>query len=230
MARSLFAALNNNSRRLAMRWTKNRNFLAAALALSLFAAACGPKSAAELPAACRGRSSASIGGPFTLINQDGKPMTEADFQGRPSLFYFGFTYCPDICPLTLTRLRTVTDQLGPDADKITTVFVTVDPARDTPEALKAYLSNPAFPKGIVGLTGSEDQVKNTLQAFKVGSQINKDPSDPSIYEVSHTSIIYLLGNNSSSTNKKWGLKAFFPDSTAPADIAACTKAALRGQL
>lgn len=207
-----------------------RVFAVCALGLGLLIAACGSKDAADLPAICSGKSSAAIGGPFSLINQDGAAVTEAAFKGRPSLFYFGFTYCPDVCPLTLTRLKAVTDQLGSDAAKISTVFVTVDPERDTPAALKAYLSNPAFPKGATGLTGSPEQVKSALSTFKVASQIDKDASNPSKYQVSHTSIIYLMGDNPDSAEKKWELRAFFPDNTAPADIATCVKAAISGRL
>jgi protein SCO1 len=208
---------------------RHKAVIAAALGLGLLAVGCG-KQEATLPAACTGKSSSAIGGPFSLIDQDGRAVTDADFKDRPSLFYFGFTYCPDVCPLTLTRLRAVADELGRDAAKISTVFVTVDPKRDTPEALKLYLSNPAFPAGTKGLTGSEDQVKDALMTFKVASQITIDPANSKTYEVSHTSIIYLMGQVTEQNQKKWQLRAFFADSTPPADIATCVKAAIDGRL
>ncbi|MET0547003.1 MAG: SCO family protein [Caulobacterales bacterium] len=212
---------------------------ALAFAFSALLAGCGGKKEDGLPAACTGKSSSAIGGPFSLIDQNGRRVTEADFQGRPSLFYFGFTFCPDVCPLTLSNLKLVANELGPDAAKMSTVFVTVDAARDTPDALKAYLSNPAFPAGTIGLTGTPQEVKAALETFKVASQIEPNEEDESKYTVAHTSIIYLMTNGTKEEQERlplegkgppWRMAAFFPDTTPPAEIATCVKAAIGGRL
>jgi len=105
---------------------------------------------------------ALIGGPFTLTNQDGERVTEKDFEGKHSLVFFGFTHCPDICPAELQVIAEALDQLGDKADEVTPIFVTVDPARDTPQALKSYLSN--FGDQFVGLTGSEEEIARIVGA------------------------------------------------------------------
>jgi protein SCO1/2 len=198
-----------------------------ALGLALALTACGQKQveqkAESLPAACTGRSSSAIGGAFSLVDQDNKPVTQADFLGKPTLMYFGFTYCPDICPMTLTRLKAALDELGPQAAGVNTVFVTVDPERDTPAALKLYLGNSAFPAGIRGLTGSPEQIDAVKKTFRVSAQKTPDPDSAAGYQVSHTSITYLLNN-------KGEMASFFPDDTSPTDLAACLKASLDGRL
>src|SRR5688572_26996730 len=99
----------------------------------------------------------AVGGPFELVNQDGKTVTEKDFLGKPLLVFFGFTHCPDICPTTLFEVSEVFNRLGPDAEKASAIFVTVDPERDTPEKLKLYLSS--FHPRISALSGSEAQLE-----------------------------------------------------------------------
>src|SRR6201997_2330994 len=104
-----------------------------------------------------GRSSvgpaiAPVGGPFRLVDQDGKPVSDADMKGRPFLVFFGFTHCPDVCPTTLFDMSQLLHALGPDADRAGALFITVDPERDTPAVLKDYLSN--FDPHLRGLTGN----------------------------------------------------------------------------
>jgi protein SCO1/2 len=130
----------------------------------------------------------SVGGPFELINQDGKTVTDADFRGEPLLVFFGFTHCPDICPTTLFEVSEVFNRLGKDAEKVNAIFVTVDPERDTPEKLKLYLSS--FHPRISALSGSEAQVEAIKKAYFVYAK--RVPLDGGGYTMDHTSIVYLM--------------------------------------
>ncbi|MBK8160209.1 MAG: SCO family protein [Rhodospirillaceae bacterium] len=107
----------------------------------------------------------SVGGPFKLIGTDGQEVTEAALKGKYSLFFFGFTFCPDACPTALNTFSLVLGKLGPDADKVQPVFVSIDPARDTPAVLKEYLSS--FDPRIMGLTGSPEVIAETAKSFRV---------------------------------------------------------------
>jgi protein SCO1/2 len=138
---------------------------------------------------------ALIGGPFTLTNQDGKRVTEKDFKGKHSLVFFGFTHCPDICPAELQVISEALDQLGDKADEVTPIFVTVDPARDTPEALKTYLSN--FGDQFVGLTGSEEEIAKVAKEYRVVYKVHKEDGDAENYNVDHSAIVYLMGPDGS---------------------------------
>ncbi len=131
---------------------------------------------------------AGIGGPFTLVNQDGKTVTERDLAGKPYLMFFGFTHCPDVCPTTLQQISDVLAALGPKADALRTVFVTVDPERDTPETLKTYLSS--FDPRIVGLTGSPEQVAAAVKTFRAYAK--KVPGKGDDYTMEHTALVYLM--------------------------------------
>ncbi len=134
-----------------------------------------------------------IGGHFTLVDQDGKPFDSDRFKGKPTLIYFGYTYCPDVCPTSLLLMETAVDQLGPDtANKVNLVFITVDPERDTPAVIKGYVSN--FGPTIIGLTGTPEQIARAAQAYRVYYQ--KAPSkDGGPYLMDHSSILYLLDRN-----------------------------------
>lgn len=105
-----------------------------------------------------------IGGEFIMVNHNGQTVTNKDFEGKPMVVFFGFTYCPDICPTTLSRLSSLLDKLGPDAEKINVLLVSVDPERDTPEALGQYLQS--FHKRITGLTGTLDQLAAFAKNYK----------------------------------------------------------------
>lgn len=131
---------------------------------------------------------ATIGGHFKLIDQDGKTRTDTDFRGRYMLVFFGYTNCPDVCPTTLAMLTNAFDALGGKADRIVPVFVTVDPARDTTEVLKAYLA--AFGPRFVGLTGSDADVAAAAKAYHVYFRKNPIPGG---YAMDHSSVIYLMG-------------------------------------
>lgn len=130
----------------------------------------------------------SVGGPFELVNQDGKTVTDADFRGKPLLVFFGFTHCPDICPTTLFEVSEIFNRLGKDAEKISAVFVTVDPERDTPEKLKLYLSS--FHPRISALSGSQAQIEAIKKVYFVYAK--RIPLDGGGYTMDHTSVVYLM--------------------------------------
>lgn len=131
-----------------------------------------------------------IGGAFTLVNQDGQTVTEAMLQDRWSLVFFGFTYCPDYCPTTLAALKATLERLGPQADDVQILFMSVDPARDTPQALKDYLSSEAFPEGVVGLTGTEAQVAEAARVYRA---LYEKVGEDEYYTMNHTLTVYLMG-------------------------------------
>ena len=129
-----------------------------------------------------------LGGPFTLIDHTGARRSDADFRGKYMLVFFGYTFCPDVCPTTLAVMAAALDKMGPAADRIVPVFITVDPARDKPEVLKAYLS--AFGTRFVGLTGSEDEIAAAAKAYRVYVQAHK--AEGANYTVDHAGVVYLM--------------------------------------
>ena len=133
----------------------------------------------------------AIGGPFTLVDQNGVQVSEKNLAGKPTLIFFGFTHCPDICPTALFEMSEIFNALGPDADKAQAMFVSVDPERDTPEVLKAYLSS--FAPQLRGLTGTPEQVKQMERAYRVYSR--KVPLEGDDYTMDHTAAVYLMDKN-----------------------------------
>jgi protein SCO1/2 len=131
---------------------------------------------------------APLGGAFTLVDQDGEPVTEALFRGKPSAVFFGFTHCPDVCPTTLMEAAGWIEALGADADKMRFVFVTVDPARDTPQVMKDYVS--AFSDKILGVTGEPEKVEAMVADYKIYSR--KVPLEGGDYTMDHTASVLLL--------------------------------------
>jgi protein SCO1/2 len=132
---------------------------------------------------------ASIGGPFVLTDQDGHARSSSDFRGRFVLLYFGYTFCPDVCPTTLQDMATALSNLGPKSAKIMPVFITIDPERDTPAVLNKYMS--AFGPHFVGLTGSMADITRVAHAYRV--YFAKQPVAGGGYSVDHSSVLYLLG-------------------------------------
>lgn len=128
-----------------------------------------------------------VGGPFTLTTDAGRTVTDADFKGQPFLVFFGYTHCPDVCPTTLSALSQVLKALGADT-KMKVLFITVDPARDTPKEMKEYLLS--FDPHIIGLSGNANQTKAVEQAYRVYAA--KVPGQGGDYAMDHTSIIYLM--------------------------------------
>jgi cytochrome oxidase Cu insertion factor (SCO1/SenC/PrrC family) len=130
-----------------------------------------------------------IGGPFNLINDKGHAVTDADYRGRCMLIFFGYSNCPDECPLTLQKMATVLAALGPLADRIVPLFITVDPAHDTPSKLTEYLGN--FDTRITGLTGSSEQIAAAAAAYRIYySPAEHEQSGADL--VSHSTFIYLM--------------------------------------
>jgi protein SCO1/2 len=134
---------------------------------------------------------ASVGGPFALVDDTGVPVTDKTLAGKPYAMYFGYTYCPEFCPTTLLDLSRWIKQLGPDADKLNYVFVTVDPERDTPELMHTYLSS--FDKHIRGFTGTPDQIARIAKEYRV--YYEKVPQDDGTYAMDHSTVMYLMEAN-----------------------------------
>lgn len=132
----------------------------------------------------------SIGGPFSLVDTGGKPVTDADFHGRWMVLYFGYTFCPDICPTELQTIASALDLLGPAAAQVSPVFVTIDPTRDTPKMLAEYTK--LFDSRIVGLTGSTAQIEAVERAYRVYAE-RVDSANNTEYLMNHSSFVYLVG-------------------------------------
>lgn len=158
----------------------------------------------------------ALGGPFSLQDHNGQRVTEGAFAGRLGLIYFGFTYCPDVCPTELGLMASALDLLGPDASRVLPVLITIDPARDTPAALADYVSR--FHPALIGLTGTEEEIATAARAFRVYYR-KIQPPGASDYLMHHSSFIYLVGPDGK-------VRQLFRPNTPPETIAA----ALRGQL
>ena len=132
---------------------------------------------------------AAIGGPFTLVDDTGATVSEKTLAGKPYAMYFGYTFCPDVCPTTLLDLSRWIQKLGPDADKLNEVFVTVDPERDTVHSMHAYLSS--FDKHIRGYTGTPAEIAEIAEEYHV--YYKKFPTGDGGYTMDHSAVIYLMG-------------------------------------
>src|SRR5689334_22780360 len=134
----------------------------------------------------------TLGGPFSLTDQTGATRTEADFRGKYMLVFFGYTYCPDVCPTTLAVMSEALKMMGQRADKIAPVFITVDPKRDTPDKLKSYLDS--FGPQFVGLTGSTQDIANVAKEYRVYYR-EQSPDQKGDYAVDHSGVVYLMDPN-----------------------------------
>jgi len=130
----------------------------------------------------------SVGGDFTLIDQDEKPFQLQQLRGKVVVLFFGYTFCPDICPTGLTHLSMLLDELGDDADKVKGVFITIDPERDRPRVLKQYLGY--FDKNLIGLTGSQHDVDRVVEQFSV--KVQKQVFSDDHYTVDHSASLYVI--------------------------------------
>ena len=135
----------------------------------------------------------AIGGPFTLVDQNGRTVTNDTLKGKPTLIYFGYTFCPDVCPTSLLLMETAIEKLGPDAaKKVNLVFITIDPERDTQKLIKDYVGN--FGPTFIGLTGTPEQIAQVARIYRVYYQ--KVPGkDGAPYLMDHSSIVYTLDRN-----------------------------------
>lgn len=158
----------------------------------------------------------AIGGPFTLKNGSGQVVTDRDFRGKYMLVYFGYTYCPDVCPTTLTAVANALNRLGPKADLLQPIFITVDPKRDTPAVMKRYTA--AFTPQLIGLTGTPAQIAKVAKEYRVYYAMHRTGAGPNDYLVDHSSVIYLMnpkgrfvaslrtdGSGKELANKLWRL-------------------------
>ena len=184
-----------------MRWI-GKIFVAAILAVSL-PAMMGQASARSLPSL--------FGGPFALVDHDGRTVTDRDFAGRHMLVYFGYTYCPDICPTDLGNLATALDDVGSLVEKLQPLFITVDPGRDTKSVLRDYAG--AFHPALLGLTGTQEQIAAVAKAYRVHRRIFRlEGAGPEDYLVDHSSLAYLMGPDGKFVT-------MFPHGTPPERIA-----------
>jgi cytochrome oxidase Cu insertion factor (SCO1/SenC/PrrC family) len=131
---------------------------------------------------------ADVGGSFALLDQNGQTRTDADFRGRWMLIYFGYTHCPDVCPTTLSLMSEVLSRLGKRASRVAPIFITVDPARDTPDVLKAYLAS--FDPRFVGLTGPASHIASAAANYRV--YVSRHALPGGGYAMDHSSVIYLM--------------------------------------
>lgn len=161
---------------------------------------------------------ALVGGPFTAIDHTGKPVTDKDFLGSYMLVYFGYTFCPDVCPGELQILSAALDLLGPKANKIKPIFITVDPQRDTPEVLAEYVSN--FYETLIGLTGTAEQMKAAAKAYYVYSARDDTTAPGGDYLVDHSALVFLM-------DPKGRYVRHFTYGTPPEDIAAALDEIIR---
>jgi protein SCO1/2 len=159
----------------------------------------------------------ALGGPFTLVDQSGRTVSERDFAGRPLLLYFGYSYCPDVCPTELGTIAAALDAMGPAAERVTPVFITIDPERDTPAALADYVSR--FHPRMIGLTGTAEQVAQAARAYRV-YYAKVRPRDATDYLMDHSSFIYFVGPDGR-------VRSLFRPETTPEAIAGAVAAQLR---
>jgi protein SCO1/2 len=135
-----------------------------------------------------GFQAAAVGGPFQLIDQDGRPFSDRDLRGKPFLVFFGFVRCPEVCPTALFEMSEVLRALGPDADRAAALLISVDPERDTPETLKDYLAS--FDPHVRGLTGDPAAIAQVAKAYRV--YYKKVPLEDGEYTMDHTALVYLM--------------------------------------
>jgi protein SCO1/2 len=164
--------------------------LAIAAALAVTTVAVDNARPDRAPGAVTSTGQPDVGGPFRLVDQDGRPVDQTLLDGKWSLVFFGFTYCPDYCPTTLGVLDATKQALGDRADDVQIIFITVDPARDTPQALKDYLSSDGFPEGVIGLTGTPEQVRAAADAYRA---VYQKVGEGEAYTMNHSLTVYLMG-------------------------------------
>ena len=170
--------------------SRRRGLVAAAVAVAAIAIAAGA-TAVFMGLALRAQVRAGatdIGGPFTLVDDMGVQVSEAALKGKPTVMYFGYTFCPEVCPTTLTDLAQWMQMLGPDADELNYVFVTVDPERDTPKVMHDYVS--AFDPRIRGFTGTPDEIAKVASEYRI--YYKRIPTSDGGYVMDHSAILYLM--------------------------------------
>ena len=137
---------------------------------------------------------AAIGGPFTLTDTNGQDFTQENLLGQPSLIYFGFSYCPDVCPTALQKMGALEAQLGKDGNKLKYIFISVDTERDTPETLAPYVTSRGFPKPLIGLSGTQIQIDQAVTAYRVYAQKIKDDSSAAEFTYDHSDLVIMMNS------------------------------------
>ena len=160
--------------------------------------------------------SVQVGGPFTLVDQTGRTVTDATWRGRWMLIYFGYTYCPDVCPTELQTIAATLEALGKQAEHVVPIFITVDPERDTPGQMAEYVR--LFDDRLVGLTGTPEQIAAVARAYRV-YYAKVTPKEATTYLMDHTSFLYLMGPDGR-------LQTLFRPGTSAQDIAASVRSRL----
>lgn len=172
----------------------------------------------EIDKECYSRALAEIGGPFELTKHDGTKFSQADLLGKPAILYFGYTYCPDVCPTSLTYMGKALEALEQTDkklfDELQPVFITIDPARDNAAKMSEYIKTPVFPKKLIGLTGSEEQIAKAAKAYKIAYSKDPNPTNSDAYTMSHSSLFYLIGRDGK-------LATYFSDNTDPLKMTKC---------
>jgi protein SCO1/2 len=151
---------------------------------------------------------ADVGGPFQLTDQSGKRVTDEDFRGRYMLIYFGYSFCPDVCPTTLSVMAQALEKLGAKSAQVAPILITIDPERDTPKVLEDYVK--AFGPSFVGLTGNVAEIKDVEKKYRVYAV--KKPLEGGNYGMDHSSVIYLMGPDGK-------LVSFYDEAISPDDLA-----------
>jgi len=157
-----------------------------------------------------------FGGDFSLMNQDGRPFRLQDVRGRPVLLFFGYTSCPDMCPMTMSRIMTALDRLGDQASQVVTLFVSVDPKRDTPAALKEYVGS--FSTPLIGLTGTEEEIARVAAMYHASFE-TVETGSPN-YLINHTTAIFLIDRHGK-------LRQYFANDEDPDKLAAALQTVLK---
>ena len=162
--------------------------------------------------------SVSVGGPFALVDARGATVTDASFRGRWMVIYFGYTFCPDVCPTELQTVAAALERLGPLAERVAPVFITIDPERDTPAAVGEYVK--LFDERIIGLSGSKEQVAAAAKAYRVyyARARSKDATD---YLMDHSSFVYLVGPDG-------GFRALFRQGVGAQELADAIRTRIGG--
>jgi len=180
----------------------------------------GAISGGEVPSGCILDGAELVGGPISLVDVNGRTVTPAELSEGPSVLYFGFTHCPDICPTTMYSLTEALNAMGEPGFDLQPVLITLDPERDTTDVMDAYIETEGFPPGLIGLTGTPAQVNAAAEAFKVVSRRAPIEGNAIDYNVDHSSMLYLMDQN-------WRTRAVMTTvGKTPQEIAACLSAGL----
>lgn len=163
---------------------------------------------------CMARGDYGWGGPFSLVDQDGNAVTQADYLGQHTLMYFGYTVCPDACPVIMEKITYALEALPEGMQRPRVMLISFDPERDTPEILSAYISNPYYPENMVGLTGTDENIRAAADAFQAIYSVSEQEDSAIGYVFDHSAAIYLMDEN-------WEMDTFFIATENPRDMADC---------